>query len=453
VTGERGRGGRPGRPGGRRGRAAPRGPVPEETVRIESIAAGGEGVGRLADGRVVFVHRTAPGDLAEVGLVEQKPRWTRGRLLRVLEPSPVRREPPCPFYARCGGCTLEHMEYAAQLEAKRGIVAGALRRIGKVEAEVPPVTPSPEETRYRNRVSFALRRRGRGRVVAGFHAIGAPGEVIDIDGRCLLPEPAIARVWDRLRDAWGPDARMLPSGEELRLTLRATERGAVSLLVEGGFAPGEPGSLIRRVEGLEGIWHRPGSAPPELIAGSPGLPETWGDETLDLSGAAFLQVNRRAASLLEDHVLQLAGAVQGLTVVDAYCGAGLHARRLARAGATVTGLELDRDAVAAARAAATEGASFLEGRVEDLLGPALPADLVILNPPRAGVAAEVVEALLSSIPPRIIYVSCNPATLARDIGRMAGVVEVAGLRAFDLFPQTAHVETVADLRRARARVA
>lgn len=448
MSRERGRGERPRQAGGRRGRSASRGPVAEETVRIESIAAGGEGVGRLRDGRVVFVHRTAPGDLAAVGLVEQKARWARGRLLRVLEPSPVRREAPCPFYARCGGCTLEHMEYAAQLEAKRGIVTEALRRIGKVEAEVSPVTPSPRETRYRNRVSFALRRRGSGRVVAGFHAVGAPGEVIDIDGRCLLPEPAIARVWDRLRGAWGPDARMLPSGEELRLTLRATQSGAVSLLIEGGFAPGEPESLLRRVEGLEAVWHRPGSAPPELIAGSRALPETWGDETLALSGAAFLQVNRRAASLLEDHVLQLAGAVQGVRVVDAYCGAGLHARRLARAGAIVTGLELDRDAVAAARDAAPEGASFLEGRVEDLLGAALPADLVILNPPRAGVAVEVVEALQSRMPPRIIYISCGPATLARDIGRLGDMIEVAGLRAFDLFPQTAHVETVADLRRA-----
>lgn len=422
------------------------GPAPRETVRIESIAAGGEGVGRLPDGRVVFTHRTAPGDLAEVELTERKPRWARARLIRVVEPSASRREPPCPFYADCGGCTLEHLTYDAQLAAKRRIVGDAIARIGGVDAELPEVVPSPAETRYRNRVSFALRREGAGRVVAGFHVLGAPDRVMDVDGRCLLPEAPISAVWDRLRAAWGPDAALLPSGESLRLTLRATSAGDVALLVEGGFSPGRPSELLAAVDGLSAIWHRPAADPPALVAGAPGLPETWGDETLELSGAAFLQVNRAAAVLLEDHVVELAGDVAGFGVVDAYCGAGFHARRLARSGARVVGLELDPDAVAAARAERIAGAEFRQGRVEELLADALPADLVILNPPRAGVATEVVDALVATPPARIIYVSCNPATLARDIARLGAGFELAGLRSFDLFPQTAHVETVAEIR-------
>jgi 23S rRNA (uracil1939-C5)-methyltransferase len=416
-------------------------------VRIDSIAAGGEGVGRLPDGRVTFVHRTAPGDLAEVELTERRDRWTRGRLLRVEEPSLERREAPCPFYARCGGCTLEHLEYGAQLRAKARIVADALTRIGGIPADPPEVVPSPREFRYRNRVSFALRRAEHGRVEAGFHALGAPDEIVDLGGACLLPEEPVARVWDALRAAWGPDARRLPSGERLRLTLRASAQGEVSLLVEGGYSPGRPEELIEAVPGLVSVWHRPREAAAELIAGAPGLPETWGDETVELSGTAFLQVNRGAAALLEAHVAALAGEVAGLRIVDAYCGVGFHARRFARAGATVVGIELDPQAVEEASRAAPEGARFVEGPVEALIRAELPADLVVLNPPRAGVDAEVAGALAESPAPRVIYISCNPATLARDLKRMAGAYRLESVRAFDLFPQTAHVETVALLTR------
>ncbi|HEV2146377.1 MAG TPA: class I SAM-dependent RNA methyltransferase, partial [Longimicrobiaceae bacterium] len=411
-------------------------------VRIDSIAAGGEGVGRLADGRVVFVHRTAPGDLAEVALTERRDRWARGRLLRVLEPSGDRREAPCPFYAECGGCTLEHLTYDAQLRAKGRIVSDALTRIGQIPTEPPEVVPSPSEHRYRNRVSFALRRLGRGEVVAGFHALGDPDRIVDLDGRCLLPEEPIARVWDSVRASWGPEARRLPSGDQLRLTLRASAGGEVSLLVEGGFSPGRPQELLDAVPGLVAVWHRPGAASPTLIAGAPGLPETWGDETVELSGAAFLQVNRGAAALLEAHVMERIGDPAGLRVVDAYCGIGLHARRLARAGASVVGIELDPEAVAEAQRSAPEGAAFVEGPVEALLPEHLPADLVILNPPRAGVAPEVAEALAAAPPRRIVYVSCDPATLARDLRRLGEPFRVESVRSFDLFPQTAHVESV-----------
>lgn len=431
----------------RRPRRAPAAPARPVEVRIDSIAAGGEGVGRLADGRVVFVHRTAPGDLARVALVERKERWARGRLIELVEAGPDRRGETCPHYARCGGCTLEHLRYDAQLAAKGRIVADALTRIGGLAVEAPEVVPSPREYRYRNRVSFALRRAEHGRVTAGFHALGEPDEIVDVDGSCLLPEEPIARAWDALRSSWGPDARRLPSGAALRLTLRSNAAGEVSLLVEGGFSRGRPEELLAAVPGLTAVWHRPGPAGPELIAGAPGLPETWGDETVDLSGAAFLQVNRGAAALLEAHVASIAGEVAGLRVVDAYCGVGMHARRMARAGARVVGIELDPQAVEAAVAAAPPGAEFVEGPVERLLPDHLPADLVVLNPPRAGVAPEVADALTAQPAGRLIYVSCNPATLARDLKRLSAAYRLAGVRCFDLFPQTAHVETVAELCR------
>lgn len=414
------------------------------TIDITGIGAGGAGVGRLPDGRVTFVHRTAPGDRVDVRLTDERRRWTRSELVEVLQASSSRRPAPCPHYERCGGCTLEHMTYAAQLDAKRQIVVEALRRIGGLETDVPPVVPSPREFRYRNRVSFSLRRLARG-VVAGFHELNRPDRIVDVSAACLLPEEPVAVVWGELRRQWGENAKRLPSGRRLRVTVRGTADGATSLLVEGGWGRGDPEALLERIPGLVGIWHRarPGEAV-TLLAGRPAIPERWQEEDVALGGTPFLQVNRRAAALLEEHVGQAAAAQETGTLLDAYCGVGLHARRLARAGWRVTGIDTDRDAVEEARRACPDG-TFLAGRVEEHLEETLPADLVILNPPRTGLHPAVPETLRRARPARLIYVSCDPATLARDVDRLAPEYRAVGWRCFDLFPQTSHVETVVEL--------
>jgi 23S rRNA (uracil1939-C5)-methyltransferase len=414
-------------------------------LRIDSIAAGGAGVGRTADGRALFVHRTAPGELVEARLLAQKPRWARGELLRVLEPAAERRAAPCRFYARCGGCTLEHLSYDAQLRAKARIVADALLRIGNLQVEPPTVVPSPVEFRYRNRVSFTLLRFAGGRVLAGFHELRRPDRVLDIDDHCLLPEEPVAAAWAALRAAWGRNAHRLPSGPKLRLTVRATATGRCSLLVQGGYGPGHADELLERIPALAAIWQqlRAGSEP-VLLAGTGQLEEVWSDADLALGGAMFLQVNRGTAALLEEHVLACAGDVSGRTVIDAYCGLGLHARRLARLGAHVIGIELDPLAAAEAQRSAP-GASFITAPVESALATTLPADLVLLNPPRAGVAPEALDALLAQPPARVIYISCDPATLARDLRRLTARFRLHSIRCFDLFPQTAHVETVVEM--------
>lgn len=430
-------------------------------VKIHGIATGGAGVGRLADGRVVFVHRTAPGDEVDTRLLEERRQWARGELVRVVRESPLRRAAPCPHYELCGGCTLEHLQYSAQLEAKRDIVVETLRRIGGIEfssapgesqvdapSPVPPeVVPSPREFRYRNRVSFTLIRRGSGRVVAGFHELNNPGQIIDITGACMLPEEAIAAAWTRLREEWGEDAHRLPSGRQLRLTLRASAAGDVALVVDGGYGPGRPEELLERVPELSAIWHRPGGRGGSLalLAGQDQVSEEWADEEVALSGAVFLQVNRSAAALLEAHILELAGDLGGRRVVDAYCGVGLIARRLARAGAEVVGIELDEQAVIEARRGAPAGAEFIADKVEAALPGVLPADLVIVNPPRTGLDPAVPAALRASPPSRLIYISCDPATLARDLARLNPGFRIRSIRCFDLFPQTAHVETVVEL--------
>lgn len=415
-------------------------------VRIEGIAAGGAGVGRLPDGRAVFVHRTAPGDDVAVLVTETKRRWARARLISIRTPGAGRRDAPCSYYARCGGCTIEHLRYDAQLRAKAGIVAEALRRIGGREIEAPVVVASPDEFRYRNRVAFTLRRLAGGRVVAGFHEIEQPGRVLDIDGACLLPELLVSQAWDQVRANWGDGAGRLPAGDRLRLTVRAATEGQCALLVEGGRGRGRPEELLARAPLLAAVWHRPDRAPaPVLLAGRAVLEEIWTDEEVAISGGVFLQVNRKAAALLEDHVIALAGEVAELRVIDAYCGVGLHARRLARIGARVIGIERDAGAVAEARRSGQQGLEVRQGAVEDLLSEALPAHLVIVNPPRAGLAEQVSAMLRARPPHRLIYISCDPATLARDLDRLGPHFALSDVRCFDLFPQTAHVETVAEL--------
>lgn len=419
------------------------------TIRIASVAAGGDGVGRLDDGRVAFVPRTAPGDVVEASIEHDRGRWVRARVDRIIEEGSVRRAAPCPIYDRCGGCQLQHLTYVAQLEAKAAVVRDALGRIGGLEVDAPRVEASPDEFGYRNRLTFTLRRLRGGRVVAGFHALGRPGRVVDVEA-CLLPEAPLQRAWGELRAAWGPGASRLPAGGELRLTLRAGAGGAVLLAVEGGEArwSGAP-ELLAAAPSLVATWHRPSgdAAAWRLVAGDGDLDDVWFGERVPLGPGSFVQVNRQAAELLHRSVLGEVGGARGRRVIDAYAGHAAYGRRLARHGASVTAIESDPDAVRAARHDAPPGLEVLEGRVEDHLASTLPADLVLVNPPRTGLHETVPEVLAAAPPERVVYVSCDPATLARDLARFGDAWAVRRVASFDLFPQTAHVETVVTLDR------
>jgi 23S rRNA (uracil1939-C5)-methyltransferase len=426
--------------------AAPSDEPAEATVQIRALSSTGAGVGNLADGRVVFVPRTAPGDEVLLRITHTKPRWARGQLRELLTPSPHRVPPACPYYEECGGCSLQHVTYAQQLHWKGETVREALKRISNVDIDSLDVVPSSSERGYRYRMRYTLLRLPRGRVVAGFHRLGAPHRIVDVEEGCILPEPEIASVWTGLRKAWGEGARRLPSGRELHLTLRAVDEGVI-LLVEGGRGPGRPDILLREVEGLVAIWADARGGGGRLLAGLKQVHDTRLGETVRTGPTTFLQANRAASEALHRWVIEQAGVRPGEKVVDAYCGVGLYGRDLARTGATVIGIEIDSEVVRAASRDAPEGFTAWAGAVENRITEALPADLVVLNPPRVGVDAKVTEALQAYGPPRLIYVSCDPATLARDIGRLSSSYEVVDVRAFDLFPQTAHVEVVVVLKR------
>lgn len=399
-------------------------------VRIDSIAAGGDGVGRH-HGLVVFSPRTAPGDLVRVE-GERRDRFMRGKLLEVLVASDQRVEPPCVHYARdrCGGCQVQHIEYGAQLDAKSGIIRDAMTRIGRTEVEKPVVEPSEQPWRYRRKLTLALRRRGS-RWIAGLHRYDEPHEVFELQD-CPITDETVVQGW-RLVLA---QQQFLPEARELRGAVRLLRTG-FSFTLEGAHAWRTHEQIFAAIPQLRELWWKPEEQQRQLV-------QTRATE--DEAGASFTQVNSGVAMKLRECVVGLAMRSQPRTVVDAYSGTGDIAVALAAQGATVTAIEIDPDAARVCSRRLPAGSRAVTAAVEKTLPDFMPADVVILNPPRAGLDARVTEYLSGERGAcgTVIYVSCDPATLARDVRRMT-TFRVHSLRAFDMFPQTAHVETVCEL--------
>ena len=407
------------------------------TVDIDSIGAGGVGVAR-SDGRVVFVPRTAPGDEVEVVLApaDAGARFFKGRLARVITPGPSRATPRCPHFVAddCGGCQLQHIDGAAQSLAKAGIIRDAFQRIAKRPlATEPEVRTGSSPWRYRRSLSVHLRPLGEGRWLAGFHAYHTPGAIFKLDD-CLITREVVVRAIAAVVAA----GVHLPTSDGLRVTARETQAG-VALLVEGAdrWSDADATALLTDVPALSAVWWHPHRGRRRLMADR---------RSNQAPGASFAQTNADVAALLRAHLLQRVRALTPRTVVDAYAGVGDTAIPLAREGVKVTAIEIDAEASRWCASQLPAGSTAVVGRTEVELPRALPADVVIVNPPRDGLAADVTRLLDAASGTRaLFYVSCNPATLARDVARLSQW-HVSHLLAFDMFPQTAHVETVCELR-------
>jgi 23S rRNA (uracil1939-C5)-methyltransferase len=416
-------------------------------LRIDSIAAGGDGVGRH-NGIVVFVPRTAPGDLARVCATPDG-RLMRGSLVELLEPSPLRVTPTCEHYVgdKCGGCQIQHLSYEAQLDAKSGMIRDSLTRIGRIQVDKPEVEPSDEPWRYRRKLTLALRRRdGGGQWIAGLRRFDAPNEVFELRD-CPITQKETLDAWTAVL----AQQRLLPMVNELRAAVRLLPAG-FSFTLEGAREWKTHDKFFAAIPALTELWWKPdGKSRRQLHSRA----------ATDQAGASFTQVNPGVANKLREWVVSLATASQPTTAIDAYAGTGDIAVALAEKGIRVTAIEIDRDASRVSASRLPEGSRAIAAPVEKALQQALPADVVILNPPRAGLDARVTEILKpraesrepradrepraeSREPRAIIYVSCNPATLARDLRRLDSY-RVQSVRGFDMFPQTAHVETVCEL--------
>lgn len=403
---------------------------------------------------VAFVPRTAPGDRARVRLIAGD-RFARGVLDEVLDPGPGRVEPPCPHYVvdRCGGCQLQHLAYDAQLAAKRVIVGDALSRIGRLDAEIAPVAASPRTWRYRRKLTLALRRRGAG-WIAGLHPHDAPGQVFAL-ADCPITDERVIAVWRQVlaaaahlpRDAAAlrGAVRLVGGPEQGGADVTGPGHGSPAVFtLEGGRSWPQAAALADAVPALVALWWTPEGGRRHLVV----------DRRADtLPGASFAQVNPGMAAELARAVVNATVAFAPTRVIDGYAGAGDTSAALLEHGVYAIAIELDPEAARYAAARLGAAGHSLVGRVEDELPGALPADVIVLNPPRAGLDARVSETLeqaaagaFGPAPRGLIYVSCNPATLARDLGRLPSY-RVRRVQPYDMFPQTAHVETLVVLDR------
>jgi 23S rRNA (uracil1939-C5)-methyltransferase len=382
--------------------------VQDFEVEVERLAAGGDGVAHAPDGRVVFVPAAAPGDRARVRVIEEHPKWLRAEIAALDTPGPGRVAPRCALFGRCGGCAWQHLDYAVQLAAKAEILRDALVRIGGLSPDEVEVEPSPPYG-YRGRA-----RVGVARGVVGFRRLRS--HALEPAAACPVLVPPLETALAALAAA--------PPERDGEIELCAGDDGHVRAWGPGGLLHGEAALAI--------------DAGPARIAVSPGV---------------FFQGNARVRAALLDAVVEAAG--RGRRALDLCAGAGFFTFALAERFDEVVAVESSPPAVRDLRRN-VEAAGARNVRVECaplerfLAEPrALAADAIVLDPPRTGIGAALARSLAAATgPARVVYVSCAPATLARDLAAMAAEgLRLRAVRGFDLFPQTAHVEAIAVLSR------
>ena len=410
-------------------------------VRFEKMVYGGECLGRLPDGRAVFVPFVLPGELADVEITENKERFARGRVLELLEASPNRITPPCPYFSFCGGCHYQHLGYAQQLSLKKGLVEDQLQRIGKF-SDLPEIqiTASPTPFGYRNQAQFhpTCAKDAETTPRLGFKR-AASDEVLPIE-KCLL-------IPDEMNDLLSQIEMDVDSGIA-RVGMRLDSDGEVMLVFEG--ETDEPPELFIDLP-VSSTYLSPDGRSLNLGGNDALVYRVLGKEFL-VSPESFFQVNLPVAQEMVSHVLTLIEGRENLSILELYSGVGLFSRFLAPHAKSLTAIESSPSACFdfAGNLDEFENISLYEGAVEALLPEILeqikPVDLVVLDPPRSGLHAKARQALIDLNPREIIYISCDPSTLARDLKQLkeAGY-SLRSVRAFDMFPQTAHVETVVSL--------
>lgn len=439
-------------------------------AHIDGYSSEGLGIARI-DGQVVFVHGAVRGETCDVLVMKVLKNAAFGKIAALVEPSPARRQPDCPYYGRCGGCDFRHMSYEEELWAKRARVQDALTRIGGAEVTVEEILGAEQPLHYRNKSIYPISPAGE----VGFYRARSH-QVVNVE-HCLIQKPEADALAQAVRDYIArfqvePYNEATGRGLLRHLYVRTSCRGEslACLLINGSRLPHEQevvdmlraaapgvcgvvlGENTRRGNAILGDRYR-------TLWGRDYLTDTLCGLELRLSVPSFYQVNHDQAQRLYEKALEYAGLTGRELAVDLYCGAGTITQVLARRARHVIGGEIVpeaiRDAEDSARRNGVENVEFLCGDASRLAAElrqrGLRPDVICVDPPRKGLAPDVVEAAASMTPGRIVYVSCDPATLARDVARFAplGYRPVRAC-AVDLFPGTAHVETVVLLSHKKA---
>lgn len=443
----------------------------QHPLRIEGYGSAGEGVARL-EGQAVFVKGALAGEICQVQLLKVGKSAAWGRVTQVLTPVPGRQSPDCPRYPRCGGCQLRHMTYAEELRFKRQKVQDALQRIGGWTGRVEKIHGAEAPDRYRNKIQFPV---ADGPRVGFFRA--RSHEVIDAED-CLLQPLAATRLREAFK-LW-MERYQVPAYDERvhgglirHFYVRVNQRGQslCAVIANGTDLPHQEELVqaLRRAEpDLAGVVLSVNQEKTNVILGKTHrclwgrdyLEDTLCGLTFRLSVPSFYQVNREQAEVLYGRALAFAGLTGRETVLDLYCGIGTITLVMARQAGRAIGAEVIPAAVEDAKAnAARNGVTNAEFLCADaaqaaqtLADRGLRPDVICVDPPRKGLAPAVIDAIVQMAPQRLVYVSCDPATLARDVKRMEeqGYV-LQRAEAVDLFPRTAHVETVCLLSKLQSK--
>ena len=451
-------------------------PGQEIEIEVDRAAAEGRGVGRL-DELVVFVSRALPGERVRAAVTRSKRNFAEARAIEVLRPSADRVAARCSHLGVCGGCSWQELAYEAQLDAKTSVVREALERLGGFRGvEVPRALASPQHFFYRNKMEFSFFAGRDGSVVLGLHTPGTFDQVFDLDACYLMSEQSnriVARVRE-LAAASGAAAYHSRRHEGFwrYLVLReakTTGQFMINLVTNDGPLPGGRAIVDALVEEFPGVTSIVRNVTTrratiavgereELLHGAAEIEEQIGGLRFRIAANTFFQTNTQQAERLFELAVEWAGLGADDEVLDLYAGTGAISLFLARRARRVTGIELVAESVAMAeKNAALNGihnCRFVQGEVREFFrtrpGEAAAARVAVVDPPRAGLHEDVVRALRELHPPRVVYVSCNPATLARDAALLAqdGRYALQRVQPGDMFPHTYHVECVALLERA-----
>jgi 23S rRNA (uracil1939-C5)-methyltransferase len=397
-------------------------------IQLTTFTYGGDVLGRLPDGRAVFVPFAIPGEHVRIRVAEERRGFVRGELVEVLESSPQRVQPRCVHFGVCGGCHYQHIDYARQLSAKQAILRDQLERIGGISnPPVGEIVPSPQEWYYRNHVQFHLTPEGKlGYQASGSHTVIAIRE-------CHLPEPALNAIWPQL------DFERIPGLERVGLRQGDDEE---AMLVFESDDPQPPEFYVDFP--ISAVHLSPQGE--IVLAGEDALTMTILGRDFRVSAPSFFQVNTRQAENMVRHLMERLPLTPGSTVFDVYCGVGLFSAFLAPLSGQVVGIELGETACSdyAANLDEFDNVSLYQGPAEVIL-PDLNVnpEVVVVDPPRAGLERRALDALVSHQARTLAYVSCDPSTLARDAKRLiAAGYHLDESTPFDLFPQTFHIETI-----------
>jgi 23S rRNA (uracil1939-C5)-methyltransferase len=434
----------------------------ELELRIESLAHGGAGVARL-EGYVVFVSGGVPGDKVRAVVTKRKRGYAEARTLDVLEPSPDRIEPAAPGHP---GTSWQVLPYAKQLEIKAEQVEDALRRIGKLDGfEMEPIIAADEQWRYRNKVEYSFGTED-GELVCGFHKPGSWEDIVHLEDDLLASEAVNAarrRVFEWAREqGLGAYDRRGQIGFLRNLVIREGRRsGDLQIRIVTSDGQLDEDSFVAACDGHGAFWTRmhdvgetTQGGETDHLAGAPNLREELSGLDFRISPEAFFQTNTEMAEKLYAVAGEYAALKGYERVYDLYCGMGTIGLTLAPRAGEIWGVEVIEpavmDAIENAKRNEVENAKFFVGDIRlamrDLVEEAGKPDLVVLDPPRAGLSQKVVRRVIESAPKRIVYVSCNPTTLAPNAAQIveAGYV-LKKVRPVDMFPQTHHIECVAVL--------